>query len=168
MASSLLHVFGGHTGRRDWKPALARVFALLSSCVSGGGEGSHFGGPVGTTPPMLGGGERRPAAVETGFKEKMLTDRQQEKELVREKRAWGRLTAAPPKAEKRGIRHASGSMDLRGTARRRGLGMLPCSRAPSARALPDYNPGSGEHRGGHRIPAGPAVVRPPSRWWGEG
>jgi hypothetical protein len=32
--------------------------------VSGGGKGSHFGGPAGTTPPMFGGGDWTPAAVE--------------------------------------------------------------------------------------------------------
>jgi chemotaxis response regulator CheB len=32
----------------------------MPESVSGGGEGSHFGGPVGTTPPMFGGGDRTP------------------------------------------------------------------------------------------------------------
>ena len=32
--------------------------------VSGGGGGRHFGGPVGTTPPMLSSGDRTPAGLE--------------------------------------------------------------------------------------------------------
>ena len=43
--------------------------SVLSSwlAVSGGGGWSHFGGPAGTTPPMLSSGDRTPAGLENWF-----------------------------------------------------------------------------------------------------
>ncbi|HVP45098.1 MAG TPA: hypothetical protein VMT32_00895, partial [Bryobacteraceae bacterium] len=43
--------------------------------VSGGQGGSHFGGPEGTTPPLLGSGGLDTSRAELVSKETMFTDR---------------------------------------------------------------------------------------------
>jgi len=54
-------------------PSSAIGWQRHDPAVSGGGRGSHFGGPAGTTPPMLSSGG--PVRTELVSKETMLTDR---------------------------------------------------------------------------------------------
>jgi hypothetical protein len=45
--------------------------ARVRRSVSGGGRGYHFGGPVGTTPPLVSGGDWRPSRNELTSRETM-------------------------------------------------------------------------------------------------